>query len=63
MKIRFNFVVHKSVYEKIANRKEARRLKQLNTYIPEYTGEGPVHAWLDAKKIKYLLKFYQDQRN
>lgn len=63
MKIRYSFVVHKSALGKRLARKENKRLKGMNVYVPEVTGEGPVHQWLDPRRIKHLVKFYEEQRN
>lgn len=38
-------------------------MKLMNVTLPEYTGENPVHPWLDTKRIKMLLKLYQEMRN
>lgn len=42
-KSKFSFVVHKTFWEKKMARKEKRRFKGLNVYIPEFTGEGAIH--------------------
>ncbi|CAD8212823.1 unnamed protein product [Paramecium octaurelia] len=60
---KFSFVVHKTFKQKLLARKEKRRFRGLNIYVPEFTGEGSIHPWLDAKRIKLLTKFYEDHRN
>jgi len=44
-------------------RKELKRLKYINQYSAEYTGEGPYHAWMDPKRTKAFYNAYQDFRN
>jgi hypothetical protein len=35
----------------------------MNTFAPDFTGERPVHAWLDPKRTRSLAKIYEEQRN
>ncbi|KAM3146949.1 hypothetical protein pb186bvf_001103 [Paramecium bursaria] len=60
---KYSFVIHKSQWIKRQNRREQSRLKQINIYIPEFTGEGALHSWMDQKKLKILGKYFQDCRN
>ena len=47
----------------IRKRKEAKKMKYINQYAADYTGEGPFHAWFDPKKVKALFTSYQETRN
>jgi hypothetical protein len=47
----------------IFKRKEAKRMRMMNKFSAEFTGEKPVHSWLDPKKVKALAAAYQEYRN
>lgn len=49
--------------KKLLPRRERRRLRMTNMYSPEMTGEKPVHAWADSKKLKALGLLYEQIRN
>ena len=51
-----------NMYKRMPKR-ERRRLKGLNIFEAEYTGEKPTNAWLDGNKIKALGHFYEQLRN
>lgn len=44
-------------------RRERRRFRMTNMYSPEMTGEKPVHAWADSKKLKAFGLLYEQYRN
>lgn len=47
----------------MAKRKEQRRLKKINTYSREYTGEQNEHGWFTPKRFKALGQFVEATRN
>lgn len=47
----------------IQKKKEAKRMKLVNKFSADSTGEKPLHSWLDAKKLKALAAGYQELRN
>lgn len=47
----------------LAKRKEKKRLKYINPYDVDYTGEKPFHPWMDARRTKAFFLAYQDMRN
>ena len=44
-------------------KRDRRRLKTTNIFELDYTGEKPVHAWFDGKRIKALANVYEQSRN
>lgn len=38
-------------------------MRMMNKFSAEFTGEKPVHSWLDPKKVKALAAAYQEYRN
>ena len=49
--------------ETIAFRKEQKRLKTINIYSGDHTGEKPPHKWMDPKRMRQLVNSYQRLRN
>ena len=47
----------------LRKRKEKKRMKYINQYSAEYTGEKPLNPWMDPKKLKALFLSHQDVRN
>lgn len=43
--------------------RERRRYRTTNIWVPEFTGEKPMHAWMDNKKFKSLGSIYEQLRN
>lgn len=44
-------------------RKEKKRLKNVNIYSPEFTGEASLHTWMSVDRIKAIGQILQDFRN
>ncbi len=38
----------------ILKRKELKKIKTMNVFTPEYTGERPPHAWMDGKRLRAM---------
>jgi hypothetical protein len=47
----------------VFKRKEVKRMRMVNKYSAEFTGEKPLHTWLDPKKVKSIATAYQEYRN
>jgi len=43
--------------------RERRRYRTTNIFVPDFTGEKPLHAWFDAKRFKALGNVYEQIRN
>ena len=43
--------------------RERRRYRTTNIWVPDFTGEKPMHAWMDNKKFKSLGSIYEQLRN
>ena len=43
--------------------RERRRYRTTNIWVPDFTGEKPMHAWMDNKKFKALGSIYEQMRN
>ncbi len=39
----------------VMRRKEIKKMKNMNPFTPEFTGERPPHHWLDAKRLRSLV--------
>jgi hypothetical protein len=49
--------------ETIMRNKERKRLKSINIYSADYTGEKQMHPWADQKRIRGLVTAYQELCN
>lgn len=47
----------------LRKRKEKKRLKYVNQYSADFTGEKPLHPWMDPRRVKALFLSYQEMRN
>lgn len=47
----------------LRQRKERKRLSYINVYSTDFTGEAPLHAWMDPRRVKALFGAYQESRN
>lgn len=47
----------------LAKKKERKRLKYINQYSVDYTGEPPLHTWMDSRRLKAVTKAFQEHRN
>lgn len=45
------------------SQKDRRRYRTSNVYVPDFTGEKPLHAWFEAKRFKALGRLYEQIRN
>jgi len=50
-------------FKTLRKRKEKKRLSYINVYSSDYTGEAPLHGWMDPKRVKALFTAYQESRN
>jgi hypothetical protein len=59
-KITYFFAKNPNAPQKLLQKKERKRLKSTNTFAADYTGERPVHQWLDPKKVRAMGKIYEE---